>query len=277
MGFTLNIDGKTTSDFSYLSGGGFGPSTDTIGIINSFFAFTGSDLIDRGAISGTASSPLRYTTTGTTPNRIFKFEAFNAGFYDEGDLYGTLDDSINFQMWVYETTNIVELRFGASKITNPSDYFYFGNAPMFGYGKDFNMDSFTITKGYSLTGTPSAPSIDSFTDLMSSTFPTLSSYPASGTVYRFIPKAVASSIGESAIATKFQVYPTITADNITIIADNIAATSGKFIDINGKVITVIQNIENGKNTFDVSNLASGNYLLEISNAEGKAVYKFTKQ
>ena len=40
---------------------------------------------------------------------------------------------------------------------------------------------------------------------------------------------------------------------------------------------VIQNIENGKNTFDVSNLASGNYLLEITNAEGKAVYKFTKQ
>lgn len=273
LGFTANIGGKSTTNFSIATSGVFAIASDTIGKVNAFMPFA-ADLIDR-SFTSTPESPIRYLVTGTTPNRIFKLEFFNAGFFEEYNLYGTNDDSVNFQVWVYETSNIVEFRYGSSKITNPSDYFD-GAAPLIGYGKNFDLDLYTFDKLYFLNGTSASPKVDSITSITS--IPTsLSNYPASGTVYRFIPKTVAASIGESSIATKFQVYPTLTADKITVISDNVAATSGKFIDLNGKVVTVIQNIENGKNTFDVSNLASGNYLLEITNAEGKAVYKFTKQ
>lgn len=277
LGFTANIGGKTISNFSVMFGATVGVASDTTGVINTFLPFFDSDLEDRGWISGTPKSPLRYLVTGTSPNRIFKFEAFNAGFYDEEGIYGTLNDSVNFQVWLYETSNIVEIRFGSSLISNPTDYFYTtGNAPGIGYFKDIDVNAASFTKAYYLKGNPSSPTLDSATSFTGITT-SLNAYPSSGTVYRFIPKTVAASIGESTISTKFQVYPTLTADKITVIADNVAATSGKFIDLNGKVVTVIQNIENGKNTFDVSNLASGNYLLEITNAEGKAVYKFTKQ
>lgn len=275
MGFTVDIDGKTTSDFSFLSWMGVGPSTDTLGVVNGFFSFAATDLVDRGAISGTPSSPLRYTTSGTAPNRIFKFEAFNAGFFDEGDIYGTLKDSVNFQMWVYETTNIVELRFGSSKITYPSDYFYVGNSPLFGYVKDFDLDAGTLTKAYSLTGTPSSPTVDSFTSIMSTTLPVLSSYPANGTVYRFIPKAVASKIGESTIANQFSVYPTVTRDMINVDYTQSKASKVEIVAANGQLVKTI-NINSGNHQIDVSNLANGNYILNVANADGNASFKFVK-
>jgi hypothetical protein len=276
IGFSYSIGGKTTSDFCFSAAEGFGPATDTMGTVNVFSVFAASDLVDRGLLGTVPKSPLRYLTTGIAPNRIFKFEVFNAGFFDESDAYSTLNDSVNFQLWVYETSNIIEMRFGPSKITYPSDYFYAGTSPLIGYAKDYDLSTSTFPKAYTLTNSPSAPIVDSFLNLLS-TPPVLDSYPLNGTVYRFIPKTVATSIGESTIATKFQVYPTLTTDNITVMAGNVSATRARIIDLNGNVVSIIQNIENGRNTIGVSHFATGNYVLELTNAEGKAVYKFTKQ
>ncbi len=277
LGFTSNIGGKTTSHFSILFGGTLGVSSDTMGVVNTFCPFFDADFVDRGWISGTAKSPLRYLVSGTSPNRIFKFEVFNAGFYDEESLYGTLKDSANFQIWLYETSNIVEILFGPSLISYPDDYFFVtGNAPVIGYFKDADVDAASFTKSYFLKGNPSMPTIDSATSLAGITS-SVNAYPSNGTVYRFIPKAVANAIGESSIASQLQVYPTVITDNVTVIAQNIPNTSGRIMDMNGKVVSLIQRIENGKNTIDLSHLASGNYVLEIAHNDGKALYKLTKQ
>lgn len=276
MGFSTDIGGLPTSNFSFSAGWGFAPGTDTMGVVNTFVAFGSLDLQDRGAISGSAKSPLRYLVSGVSPNRIFKFEMFNAGFFDEGDIYGTMSDSTNIQVWVYETSKIVEVRFGDSKISNPDDYFLLGASPLVGYVSDFDLAAETFSKGYFLTGNPTSPIVDSATslfDIENSMF----DYPESGTVYRFIPKTVAASIGESNLANQFQVYPTITTDYISVIAENTASTSGRIMDMNGKVVSLIESIENGKNTIYLSHLASGNYVLEIAHNDGKALYKITKQ
>jgi hypothetical protein len=275
MGFTLGLDGKTTSDFSIVAGNIFAPMSDTIGVVNGFFSFGASDLIDRGDLTGGAKSPLRHLTTGVSPNRIFKFEAFNAGFFDEEDIYGTLNDSVNFQIWVYETSNIVEIRFGSSKITHASDYFYSGGSPLIGFAKDLDLDMFTITKGYTLKGSTTAPTIDSFTDFMTSP-PVMTSYPTNGTVYRFIPKAVAASIGETTIAHYFNVYPTIATNNINIDYNQSQKSTIQIFASNGQ-LTKSGEIERGTNTIDISALATGNYVLKISNDEGNVSYKFVKQ
>lgn len=275
LGFTLNIDGKTTTDFSFSAGEGFGPGSDTMGVVNTFSNFGASDLIDRGTLSATPKSPLRYLTTGTSPNRIFKFEAYNAGFFDEADLYGTVDDSVNFQIWVYETSNIIEFRYGSSKISNPADYFYLGGSPLIGLAIDFDLDATTFTKAYTLVGSPSAPTVDSFVDF-SALPPVMSSYPANGTVYRFIPKAVAASIGESSIAQQFNVYPTVTRETLTV--DYNLNTKTR-VDIYSATGQIVQStfIQQGSNVLDVSALAGGTYLLQLSNNDGKAGFKFMKQ
>lgn len=273
MGFTANIGGTSTNNFSIATTGVFAIASDTSGVVNAFIPF-GADLIDR-SLTSTPESPIRYLISGTTPNRIFKLEFFNAGFYEEYNIYGTNDDSVNFQVWVYETSNIVEFRYGSSKITNSSDYFD-GAAPLIGYGKNLNLTTFTFDKIYTLSGNSSIPIIDSITS-SSTSAPLMSNYPANGTVYRFIPKTVAASIGESSIAGQFQVYPTITTENITVVANYNTATSARIIDQNGKLVSLIEHIKKGANTIDVSHFATGNYVLEMANAEGKAIYKFTKQ
>jgi hypothetical protein len=58
----------------------------------------GSSLIDRGFGSGNSQSPLSYQVTGNSGDQIFKIQWENAGFLNEYDALGTLNDYINFQI-----------------------------------------------------------------------------------------------------------------------------------------------------------------------------------
>jgi hypothetical protein len=156
--------------------------------VNGFF-FSDADIADRGYLNQTASrSPIRYLTTGTAPNRIFKLEIANGGFYNEYDFYNTMSDSFSLQVWVYETSNIVELHYGPSRITHAADYFNFGNGPLVMYAKHADFDMGTAGSVYFLEGAASAPALDSV-DLPNQPATALNSWPASGKVYRFTPTA----------------------------------------------------------------------------------------
>lgn len=287
IGFTSKIGDKTAENFICFGNtvGAYALASDTNGVVNWFLPI-GWDggVCDRGVKSGIPKSPIRFQTDGVSPNRIFKVEMFNTGFFYDCLVNGA-QDSLNIQFWIYETSNIIEIRFGSSYLMNPTPYPRLGafGVPIFGYIKDDSISTimgitrtYKFAKGYNLTGNPNAPIVDSFYNY-SSPIPGLTSYPDSGTVYRFIPKAVAASIGESTIATKFQVYPTFTTDNITVLSTHNAATTARIIDQNGRLVSFIERVEKGTNTIDVSQFATGNYVLEMANTEGKAVYKFTKQ
>ncbi len=159
--------------------------------VNGFMFADVTLLVDRGALGFTSLSPIRYRTTGTSPSRIFKMELFNAGFGNEYFNNGTLNDSICVQIWIYETSNIVELHYGPSRINTPGDYFASGGAaPLIGYIK--HADFFNGTAGdlYYIKGnSPTATAIDSF-NINAANLPAniLSSWPASGRVFRFTPK-----------------------------------------------------------------------------------------
>jgi hypothetical protein len=157
------------------------------------FAFGDMDIADRGMLTNVSSqSPIRYLTTGTSPNRIFKVELANAGFYEEYNTYTSMSDSFNLQIWVYETSNIVEFHYGPSRITHPSDYFNFGNGPLVMYAKHADYDMGSTGTVYLLKGAASAPTIDSVS-LPSLPSTALNSWPANGKVYRFTPKSVCSA------------------------------------------------------------------------------------
>lgn len=79
----------------------------------------GSALIDRGYETEFSQSPLSYSLSGNTGDMIAKIEWKNAGFWGEYDVLGTLDDFVNFQLWLYETEGRIDVRFGPRLITHP--------------------------------------------------------------------------------------------------------------------------------------------------------------
>ena len=186
LGFNYKIGDEELNSIYFKFENLISPDTG-IEIINGFVCMD-IDLIDRGAIDSNGSkSPIRYKVVGTPGNRICKIEVFNAGFYAEFEEYGTLDDSINVQFWLYENGHKFEVHYGSSKISNPTEYFNFGTGPLVGYADYFNTNNASGTI-YALSGTTSNPYIDSITSNYIGG--SLLSYPAENTVISFSRKTL---------------------------------------------------------------------------------------
>lgn len=268
LGFSFNFGGKTMTTINLVNGTGLG--TDTTGVIQLFSIF-GTDIIDRGALGTASLSPMRYSVTGAAGSKIFKLELFNFGFADEKYTYNSLNDSANLQVWLYEGTNAIEVRFGDSKITNLSDYFFFGG-PMIGYVKNMDMGQGEFDYSYLLKGSPTAPTIDSIAK-GGMNFPSLSSYPPAGTVYKFIPKATTSV--KDLLTEKINVFPTQCTDAIFIQNQEMPDTYYQVVSISGNVLRNGK-LENGQTKIDVSNLTAGMYILRVDNVIGYDLRKFVK-
>lgn len=272
IGFTFKIDGDTISAL-YCQEGFY--ATDSQGRVNGFMAVE-MDLHDRGAAGGTTSqSPLSYEVTGVAPNRIFKYEIHNAGMYDEYDLYGTNNDSLNHQVWLYEIDNAFEIHYGPSNITYPADYhFLTDGTPVIGFMRNVSMIDGSLSKFYYLSGNASAPVIDSATSLLGINS-YLSGYPASGTVYRFAPAAVDVKKVE-----KVDLQVTLLSNigsTVQVSNNSKVATRYKVVGITGANTIINGELAQGRSMIDVSSLATGMYVLLVQNENGKRMFRFMKQ
>lgn len=247
-----------SADTSYLSG----------------FYLEDADLIDRGTISGTSASPLRYEVDGTPGSRVFKLEIANAGFHGEYDNYGTQNDYINMQVWVYEGSNIVELHYGPSNISHPDEYFNFMGKPLIGMIDNVSPNGDGVI--YVLSGNPTAPGIDSMVlsgGTPSYVGPTLNNFPPSGTVYRFVPKNL--SVKDLAF-NNMRVYPTSAQNEVMIDNPGNEKTNYNIVSISGSTTNIGGELGRGITQVDVSALPAGVYLIELQNASGRATKKFVK-
>jgi hypothetical protein len=115
------------------------------------------------------SSSVQYQATGTTGNRILTVEWKNIllNTYDSRGS-GNINRRLNFQVKLYETTNIIDLIYGpASGNTNSNEFASLGIKSTVG-------DKFIF--------------INAKSDLTTDTTRYKNiSFPASGTVYRFTP------------------------------------------------------------------------------------------
>lgn len=237
------------------------------------FIFMNADLHDRADTTAAAErgvSPVRYLVSGKEPNRVFKLEFFNAGFADEYLNNGTSNDSLNLQIWVYEGSNDIEFRFGSNYMND--DYFQLGGFVPFMYANKLKANG-TVEEMYYLHGDPSAPDLDSTTDL--SSISALDSYPDSGMVYRFATKPV--SVNKIVNHDNVKVYPTVSDSKIFIkneeqkdVLYNVVAVNGVNTHMNGRVNG------NTTTTLDVSNLPSGNYIIQMNSREGRSSVQFVK-
>ena len=119
---------------------------------------------------------------GEAPNRICKLEWRNVGFYldDTGEM------RMNFQMWLYETTNMIEFRYGPSVNFNLEAVQEL-NGILVGLSKDFDFNTFTFNYLWALSGDSTDPSIQSY-DGFTIDFQIAEQVlqnPENGTVYRF--------------------------------------------------------------------------------------------
>lgn len=256
--------------------------TDTgKGIISSFF-LTDANLIDKGFIGSDLIflSPIRYQVMGIPGARIFKLEIANAAFFNE-IIYATNYDSVFMQLWLYETSNIVELRYGPSHISHGYNYFPNKGYPGIGYIQD--VDSSLNGTYHILGGDPASPfieSIESVDGILAFKPAGLNSFPANGTVYRFTPGAAAidkTPVNNPVVSTK--VYPTNCTNELLIdyATDNAAAkASYSLYASNGVLQNSDMLLPNATTHVNTSSLAPGVYIIQLQTNEGVSRQKIIK-
>lgn len=273
LGFTFKLGNKTI-DTVYLHGMSL-LSSDTALEIMDGLVFIDADLEDRGAIDTSQSkSPIRYEITGTKGNQICKIEMANAGLHDERDIYNTMDDYINIQLWIYEAGGIVEMHYGPSQITYAADYFLSQTGPIVGYADYFdpNEQSGMV---YLVSGDYDSPILDSFS--FTTMGFTLYSYPDDGTVYTFTPKKKSGlGISKSDLLQNIQVYPTAVHNNLHVNLDEHTGAAYRIISATGQITNVYGSMNQRHSIIDVSNLSSGMYILQMNIDNEVGAYRFSK-
>ncbi len=272
--FAFDLASQPLSRFNLMTAN-IGPATDTTGTVNGM-VIMGAAFVDRGLMTGRSRSPIRFQTTGVAPSRIFKAEVSGAGFLEELMSNSTQEDSVNLQVWLYEGSHIVELRYGPSKVSANPDYFSDGG-PTVGFvrGLDFSSASGGFQKLYGLTGSPSAPAVDSFD--FSDPEQGLSAYPASGTVYRFTPRGFtpASVAAQSELALS-AMYPNPFTDQLTFRYAGQGKVDYQVLALNGAKLIHGQ-AGYGEHHVNVSSLVPGAYVVRLSTADEVRSAQFIKR
>lgn len=266
--FTFRLNNKTITKLFLESMEIVMP--DTVGNMDGL-PLMSADLVDRGIADSlqVSLSPIRYKTDGATGNRILKIEIANAGFADEFYTDSTVDDYFNMQIWLYENGNIIEYRYGNSSVIDFANYFPLGMLTGFVKNIDFSSASFDMM--YILSGDPSAPVIDSLTQTAISTG--LTSFPDSGTVYRFTPKP--TGIADKHRILEMNLYPTRTTGQLYIDNPNRAEATYKVLSLSGQVLKY-GSIKQGVNTIEVNEVPAGQYLVRFDYDAGFETQRFIK-
>ena len=227
-----------------------------------------ADLIDRGFITSTSLSNLSYKLDGAVGTRILKIEWNNAGFFEDLDLNDSSTDFVNFQVWLYETSNIVEFRFGSSNVSQPTVDFNGATGPGVAIFPFVNFNTGIPTSGIVLSGSPSNPTVNNTSDFLS-----LNGMPANGTVYRYTP-TVMSVASFTNVLNGLNIYPNPTSDfiNLPIIKDQ-KNFQISITNVLGKLV-YFSNVF--QNKIDVSNLEEGVYFIKLINHGNEQVTKFLK-
>jgi hypothetical protein len=211
-----------------------------------------TDLVDRGDLSGHSLSPISYRLDGVSGSRILKIEWKNTGFLGEEDISGTLNDYIDFQVWLYEGTNDIEMHYGPNQVTNPLVNYYGETGAIIG------LSDYDLIDAYLLSGNPDSP-------MLSDTLVVLGGTPADGTIYKF--SNLTSGIeGDQPGNFHVQISPNPVQRFATIRVNNgkLNHAELRLTDTFGRIVKKIQGIQTNEIILDCDNLGKGMYLYQLS-------------
>lgn len=263
--FAFSINGQAVNrflfdddNFLFLT-----PNADLNEYTGLFYSYvSGAYIQDRTVSTGSSSSSINYKTEGEAGNRIFKLEVKNAGL-EEATYFDYSEDQfyVSFQIWLYESDNAIEYRYGNHNVT---DLALLYDEVLVGFDSD---ETVSVLDGDSAQPTYVEFSIDNPPG--DEFAPTLNAFPATGTVYRFAP---ASTAGVKAFSKNaFVLYPNPAEANLHIIKTNGEANYEVYTLLGSKVLSGTVTAAN--TVINVENLNKGIYLVKI----GDAVQKFIKK
>lgn len=236
--------------------------------VQPLFIPVGQDIIDLGFGTGTSQSNISYITEGAAGSQILKIEWKNVGFVDDG----TESDFMNFQMWLYEGTDIIEYRYGPNEINNPSGSFEGGTGLYVGLATSINMENGELEdNAYVVKGNPENPTLI----IIEPGIPdprledALDGMVSDGTVYRFGPQQLST---DDFTKFDFQIYPNPTSDYLNIKTQSIDYNFSIYNSLGQKM-----NVSSVENKIDVSNLSTGIYFIKIETQTTSATKRFIIQ
>jgi len=283
LGFDFDFFDQTYSDLMITDFGLGGGLISSTGVNDLFTLLTpyGADIIDRGydfdidEPSPGSLSNISYLLEGAAGGRILKVEWNNVGFYTEIEDDDVSTDFTNFQLWLYEGTNDIEVRFGMNSITNPEQSFDEETGTWVGLIEsiDFGSDEI-IGEGIVLAGNPAAPTANLISNFEQVSF--LNGVVPEGTVYRFV-KSMTSSVSDNLSSlNKITVFPNPATSffNVTLDQSDYKINTIVIRDFTGKLI---KEVEYTDDSIEVTELVSGIYVAEIHTNIGVVQKRIVKQ
>lgn len=274
LGFDFQFSGETHNQMildgytGALFTESFFTSSDTT---DGIFAYATS--IGLLAKSGTKA---QYLTEGTAPNRIFKVEILKAGF--DG-----LAGEVSFQIWLYETSNAIQIRLGDQTIPNPQQTFFNKKSPLIGYMLDYHYISefeSVFPQAQFVVGNPAAPAdsivINDLLDESTDDGPQygLTSIPLPNSVFTFTPGAVST---KQPLLSGFKILPNPARDYVRLEGmEGTDAAQVQILNEQGQLIATLK-LPAGEQVLTLpADLYPGLYLLRYSSGGKVGIAKLLK-
>lgn len=232
----------------------------------------GSDIMDAGYGQDSSLSSISHVTEGEFPNRICKIEWKNCSFWNEYDAYGTSTNTVNFQVWLYEGTYDIEIRFGPSSIKAGDLVHDFNGEAWSGIIK--NMD--LINEQWQAFWYPSTQNESWVLETAASfdeigTMPFYGGDPANGAVFRFATGLVSV---EEELSEEIKVYPSLFGENTTIFSD--ANHNYRVYSLTGQQVEQGRTLQ-GRTPVSMAAHPAGIYILQVDDGQQTQSYRLIKQ
>ncbi len=235
-GFTFNFFNQNY-DSLYVRTGGYIFFND---IASPKVVISAFDTPDNTSIPGAVS----YQLAGIVGSQIFKLEWKNVILNSNSNQY------INYQMWLYEGTNCIEIFIGPNGSMPSSSYGSYAG-PSIGIGLP------ETTGFYSLSGNPNAPNFILANDS------TLTGTPLNGTIYKFC--TTGSGIFDNASSHSVDISPNPFSSSTTLQTSNLFHNATLTVDnCFGQTVKQIKNISGQTVVLSRDNLGSGLYFVRLT-------------
>lgn len=232
-----------------------------------FVPFGSPQLQNRAMIAGSNEvSDISTIVEGEIGERIMKIQYRNAGFANEMDSLGITNDYVNFQLWLYEVNNAIEIHYGNYLVTNEAIAFNDATGPSFGL---FMIEEDNLIEGdpniaVFLENDPMNP--DLMREIENVEERSLMGMPPTGMTYTLTPIADTTEIINSTEIHWIEgidIFPNPTADVLQIKVQNqqLIGANYTLTDVNGSLITKGNTQENTE--INLQNLPAGTYFLRM--------------
>jgi len=245
----------------------FVPEDDTDTKLPFFVPFGSPQLQNRGMATGSGEmSDISTIVEGEVGERIMKIQYRNAGFASEIDSTGISNDYVNFQLWLYEATNAIEIHYGNYSIANEFLSFDGAAGPSFGLFmiEEANLDNGNPEIAVFLENDPMNPDLMRETENVEER--ALTGMPPTGMIYTLSPVADTTdmtSATEILWLEGIDVFPNPTTDvlQIKVQDQQLSGANYTLTDTNGKLIAKGNTQENTQ--ISLQNLPTGTYFLKM--------------